>query len=721
MYYDTMYLGEKMQNEKLKILLALTAFQVLANVLILLDVLVAKQIFGFVYFTIVPGLLIIQLFKPDEIRKMEILTFSVGLSVAFLMFIGLLVNELGFLFGITGPLSLVSLLTVLNIFVFVSTILVILRNDFSVLQKLRINGRPHPGHLFLLIIIITSILGTLWMTIYKDNTILLLTLSLIALLFSMGALSNKIFPSKIYKIAVLISGLAILLHAALIFKYPISYGSDTSYELFIYESTETQGYWNSTLFRDQLHGRLNSMTSITILPTIYSKILNMNPLYVRKIIYPTIFSIVPLALFQFWQKNFGHNRAFFAVFLFISSITFFTEMIGLGRQMIAELFLALLLITIFYNKKSIFNKACYVIFSVALVISHYAVAEILLGLFILAMLTVLLFTRKLTKKATITMAAFLLVVMFTWYIYTSHSTVFESTLSFGNYILEQLDEFFNLSSREPTVLRALGLEKPETIWNLISRVSVYLTELLIVLGFIGLITKRVEVKLETEYFFLTVVTMLFLGLVIIMPGMSRTLNVTRFYHILLFILAPLCVLGSEFPTNLFFKNKKYRQNFAFILLLTVLVPYFLFQSGFIYDLVNNESYAPVSLHRMDAYRLYFWSGFIDDQSVSGIKWLSTNVDFKRSHTFADLSSIRHELRTYGLIPDWHVTPLSNTTIISEGNIVYLNSLNSIHDITVTGRMVAGGVYTYPTSQLPFLENMSIIYTSGGAEIYKNPS
>jgi len=712
--------GENMQNKKLEILLTLTAFQLVANVLILLDASVAKQIFGFAYFTIMPGLLIIQLFKPDEIRKMEILTFSVGLSVAFLMFIGLVVNEFGFLFSIPEPLSLVPLLTALNIFIFASTILVILRNDYSILQKLRINGRPHPSHIFLLIIIITSILGTLWMTIYKDNTILLLTLGLIALLFSMGVLSNKIFPSKIYKVAVLIAGLAILLHAALIFKYPISYGSDTSYELFIYESTETQGYWNSTLFQDQLHGRLNSMASITILPTMYSKMLSINPLYVRKIIYPIIFSIVPLALFQFWQKNFGHRRALLAVFLFISSITFFTEMVGLGRQMIAELFLALLLITIFNNKKTFFNKACYVIFSVSLVISHYATAEIVLSLIILIISTALMLTRKLTRKATVTMTAFLLVVMFTWYIYTSHSTVFESTLSFGNYVLEQLNEFFNLSSREPTVLRALGLEKPETIWNFISRVFVYLTELLIVLGFIGLITKRVEVELETEYFFLTVVAVLFLGLVIIMPGMSRTLNVTRFYHILLFILAPLCVLGSEFLTKLLFKNKNYKQNFASILLLAVLVTYFLFQSGFVYELVNNESYAPVSLHRMDAYRLYFWSGFIDDQSVYGVKWLSTNTNFKQSHVFADLSSIRNELRTYGLIPDWYITPLSNTTIISKGQIVYLNSLNSIHNITVTGTMVAGGVYTYPTSELPFLENMSKIYTSGGAEIYKNP-
>ncbi|MEM3769705.1 MAG: DUF2206 domain-containing protein [Candidatus Bathyarchaeia archaeon] len=707
-----------MQNKtKLKTFLTLIALQLTANALILLNIPIVRQTFIFAYFTLMPGLLIIQLLKPKDLRKTEILTFSVGISVALLMFIGLFVNELGFSIGITRPLSLVPLLTALNIFILASTILVISKGDYTILQKIKINEKPHTIHLLILLIITTSILGAIWVTIYRNNTILMLTIALIAITFSIGLFSNKVFPPKSYKIAILGIALAILLHATLIYKYPIPYGSDTSYELYIYESTENKAYWNSTLFRDQLHGRLNSMASITVLPTIYSTILNLDPLYVRKILYAVIFSFVPLILFQFWQKNFGYKRSFIAVFFFMSSITFFTEMVGLGRQMIAELFFALLLIIIFNRKRTFFDNACYAIFSVALVISHYALAEIFLGLIILTTLIVLILTRKPTRKATITMTAFFLVVMFTWYIYTSHSTVFESTVSFGNYVLEQLDEFFNLSSREPTILRALGLEKPETIWNLASRVFFYLTELLIALGFIALITKRTDIKLENEQFIFTIVAMFFLGLTIVMPGMSKTLNATRFYHILLFILAPLCVLGSEFLTKLIFKQ---RHNLASTsLLFMVLVPYFLFQSGFIYELVNNESYAPLSLHRMDPYRLYFWAGFADDPSVHGVKWLSANVNFKQTHIFADLSSIRHLLRAYGLIPDRYVTSVSNTTIMSQGQLVYLNSLNTVHNVTVTGSMAIGRVYTPPTNEISFLENMNKIYTNGGAEILQN--
>jgi len=704
---------------RIKIFLTLLFLQLIVNVSIFLNVSIARQVLSLVYFTIMPGLLIILLMKPKELDQIEIVVFSVGLSLAFLMFAGVLVNELGPLLGISRPLSLMPLLTVLNMFLLVITFLTALRNDRDNFFEIKVDWKITPTLIFLLFLPAISIFGAIWMTIFRDNVFLLFIIALIALFIVLGMIfSKRVLPQKLYAVAVFLIALSIIFHSCIIFKYPISYGSDTSYEYFIYKSTEIKAYWDSTLFRDMLHGRLNSMASLTVLPTIWSTVSGVDSLYVRKVLYSVIFSFVPLILFQFWRKKYGLTRSFFAVFFFVSSITFYTEMMGLGRQMVSEIFLALLLLSIFNGKRTPFNKMCFVIFSAGLVMSHYALAEIFLGLSILTVLFVFLLTRKSSRKITVTMVMLLFVFMFAWYIYTSHSATFESTLSFGNNVLAQLNEFFDPSSREPTILRALGLEQPKTVWNLLSRIFLHLTEFFMVLGFFGLITKKVDVKLETDHFALTVVAAFFLALVIVLPGFSKTLNVTRFYHVLLFLLAPLCILGAEFLIKLLFKQR--RKGFTSILLLGVLIPFFLFQIGFVYELTGTESWAPLSLHRMDEYRLYFWSGYVDDKSVFGIKWLSTNTNFKQSHIFADLSSIRHELRTYGLILDWHITPLSNATILSKGHMVYLNSLNSIHNITVTGTMVAGGVYTHPTSELPFLENMSKIYTSGGAEIYKNP-
>lgn len=681
------------------------------NVLIFFDVPVARQIISFAYFTIMPGLLVILLIKPKELDRVEILVFSVGLSIAFLMFIGLLVNELGPLLGISRPLSLMPLLTALNAFVLAITFLIALKNIRSKFLKTKINWKITPTLIFLLLLPAISILGAMWTTIYGNNIFLLLTIALIALLVFLGGFSKHILPQKLYALAVFVITLSIIFHSCIIFKYPISYGSDTSYEYFIYKSTETRAYWDSTLFWDMLHGRLNSMASLTVLPTIWSTILGMDPLYVRKILYSVVFSFVPLILFQFWRKKYGLTRSFFAVFFFVSSITFYTEMMGLGRQMVAEIFLALLLLSIFNGKRNLFNKMCFVIFSAGLVMSHYALAEIFLGLSILTVLFVFLLTRRLSRKITVTMVMLLFVFMFAWYIYTSYSATFESTLSFGNNILAQLNEFFNPSSREPTILRALGLEQPKTVWNLLSRIFLHLTEFFIVLGFFGLITKKVDVKLETDHFALTVVAAFFLALVIVLPGLSKTLNVTRFYHILLFLLAPLCILGTEFLIKLLFKRRKER--YALILLLSVLIPFFLFQTGFVYELTGTKSWAPLSLHRMDEYRLYFWSGYVDDKTVFGIKWLSENVNLRRARIFAGSASMRHMLRTYGLIPDGYVTPLSNTTTLTKKGVVYLNSLNSIYNTIVVNYR-----YAYPSSNLTFLEDMNKMYTNGGSEIYK---
>jgi len=616
-----------MENKtRIEVFLILVFFQLIVNASILFDIPVARQIISFTYFTVMPGLLIILLIRPRELDQIEVLVFSVGLSVAILMFIGLSVNELGPLLGNFRPLSLTPLLTALNIFLLTVTLLIALRNNRSSLFETEINWRITPSLIFLISLPVISIFGAIWTTIYGNNIFLLLTIALVALLILLGAFSKRILPQNLYVIAVFIISLSIIFHACLIYKYPIAYGSDTSYEYFIYRSTETRAYWDSTLFPDMLHGRLNSMASLTILPTMWSTISNIEPLYVRKIIYPIIFSFVPLILFIFWRKKYGTTISFFAAFFFISPITFYTEMMGLGRQMIAELFLALLLLSIFNGngKRSIFDKLCFVIFSAGIVVSHYALAEIFLGLSVLTILFVFLLTKKPPRKITINMVVFFFVFMFAWYLYTSHSATFESTLSFGDNVLAQLNEFFNPSSRERTILRALGLEAPETVWNLLSRIFLHLTEFLMVIGFFGLILKKINIKLETDHFVLTVVATFFLALVIIMPGLSKTLNITRFYHILLFLLAPLCVLGAEFLIKLLFKQQK--QRLASILLLCVLIPFFLFQTGFVYELTETKSWAPLSLHRMDKYRLYFWSGYVDDETLFGIEWLCGNVN-----------------------------------------------------------------------------------------------
>lgn len=57
--------------------------------------------------------------------------------------------------------------------------------------------------------------------------------------------------------------------------------------------------------------------------------------------------------------------------------------------------------------------------------------------------------------------------------------------------------------------------------------------------------KGKKVQLQREQFMFIVAAVTLLAALVVISGLANTMNMTRFYHILLFILAPLCILGIE--------------------------------------------------------------------------------------------------------------------------------------------------------------------------------
>jgi len=704
-------LGKWKSRDFLVIILFL---QLIVYAMVFFDVPVATQVVGFIYLTFVPGFVITKLLKLDELDRLETVLFSVGLSVAFLMLAGLFVNEFGLLFGVSKQLSLMPLLIILNSFILIGGVLVYLRSENVKLfgaETLRLS----PVALLFIVLPILSVVGTLWVNAFENNLVLLVMLMAISLLFVVGLISKKFLPPKLYPLAVLMIGISLLCHSLLVSNYLVTFGSDNPVEYFVFKVTENNAYWSSVFMypRDVGYGRINSMLSVTILPTFYSSLLNMDATWVLKILYPLIFSFVPLALYQLWQKNVGAKRAFIATFLFMTQSTFYTEMLGLNRQIVAELFFVLLLLVVLSKKMKPFNKMiCFTIFGVGLVTSHYALAEIFL-IFISFVWISLVAMKRPSRNITVTIVVFFLVAMFSWYLYTSNAAVFDSLVSFGNYVRDQLDQFFDPASRGQTVLRGLGLESPPTIWNTFSRAFAYLTQFLIVVGFIGLIIKRINIHVEKESFMFTVMAMIFLGALIAVPGLASTMNMTRFYHILLFFLAPLCVLGAEFLVKLM--SKRRTELGASVLLLIVLVPYFLFQTGFVYEVTRSQSWSlPLSKYRMDAVFLRLYMGYFDESDVFSASWVAKNVDVENSQIYADGASRNDVLTIYGMIYRGYVLGLSNVTIVANNGVVYLSTLN-----VVDGLIVSGG-RLWNSSELSFIfDNLNTVYTNGGSEVYKN--
>jgi uncharacterized membrane protein len=285
-------------------------------------------------------------------------------------------------------------------------------------------------------------------------------------------------------------------------------------------------------------------------------------------------------------------------------------------------------------------------------------------------------------------------------------------LYFGDYVYRQLGEFFNIEARQETVLRGLGLETPPTIWNAISRAFAYLTEFFIFTGFIGLVMKRTKIYGEKDYFLFILVSMTFLAALILIPGLANTMNMTRFYHILLFFIAPLFVIGAELVVKEVFKRKS--MFLTSVLLLIVLIPYFVFQTGFVYEVTGIQNFSlPLTKHRLNVIQLYGFFGYVDAYGVFGAKWLSRNVAAGHKQLYSDYWSRINELRGYGGVYVGDVKTLSNITTIAANGMVYLGPLN------VIGGKIVGNYYTWNSSEIEFLQDMNKIYSSGGSEIYKN--
>jgi len=686
--------------------------QFIVGAMVFFDVPVARQVIGFIYFSFVPGFIIVKLLKLAKLDRLVTILFSIGLSIAFLMLTGFLTNEFCFLFGISKPLSLIPLMMVLNSLILVGGTLACLRDKnakFWAAKTFEIS----PLSLLLICLPILSIVGAFWVNAIDGRSILLFMIFTTAVIFSLTILCNKLTPSKLYALTILSIAVALLFHSSLISNY--IYGSDIHTEYYAFKLTQENGYWNSTAyFVDPRFGRFNTMLSITLLPTIYSNILNLDGTWVLKIVFPLIFSFVPLGLYKVWRTNLSKKMAFISALLVMSQMTFYGEMLGLTRQIIAELFFVLLFLVLM-NKKldPAGKKVLFTIFSIALVVSHYGIALIFLFFIAVAWLYSFLIKRK-CKTLTLSLVALFFVIMFSWYIYTSASASFESIVSFGDYVYHRLTDFFDPTSRGTDVMRGLGMETVESYWQVLSRIFAYATQFFIVVGFVALMTRRKKKDFDLEYVMFSSLGMVLLAMTILLPGFALTLNMTRFYHIILFFLAPFFVLGCEALIR--FLGKRRKQLYVQILILIVLIPYFLFQTGFVYEITGSSVWSvPLSKYRMDKLQLYSY-GYVDESSAFGAQWISKNIDIKHTQIYADSTSRYKVLSSYGMIYEGDINVLSNTTTLTSHSTVYLSKLNVFY-----GKIV-GTNHIWNTSEFSsFFNDINKIYSNGGSDIYTNVS
>ncbi|HUS49128.1 MAG TPA: hypothetical protein VMZ91_03130, partial [Candidatus Paceibacterota bacterium] len=335
-----------MQLTKNKFFYGILIYGLFINLLVFFDIqfLYLRAIFSFIFLITIPGLLIMLMFKIREINSWEYLVYTIGLSVAFLMFGGLFINWVLPLVGIDKPLSLVPLLISFNVLLLIFWVITYKRNK-EILLEIKPPKLDRLNKLFFTIPTIFPILSIFGVSILNNqgpNYLTLIMLGGIAIYVFFIVLFRKKLNENIYHWAILMMSISLLLMYSLRSWY-IS-GGDIHQEYQMFQLTKENFHWSMSNFPRNAY---NACLSITILPTILSSFLNINDEYIFKLVFQIVFSFVPVIIFLFLKRHAKGIIAFLASFFFISQWQFINQMPTVIRQEIAILFFALFLIALF--------------------------------------------------------------------------------------------------------------------------------------------------------------------------------------------------------------------------------------------------------------------------------------------------------------------------------------------------------------------------------------
>jgi uncharacterized membrane protein len=727
-----------MNDSNLRFLLYILSFQALVCASILFDIQFVRQVLGFIFIAFIPGFLLLKAFRIERPHLAETIVLSVGLSLALLMVIGFLLNELGTLTILTAPLATEPLVIVINIIVVGLCAISFLTNkEYSRLDPKSWGKFWRYLPFFLLPVL--SVIGVLFISYFQINLVSILVVAFIALFFVVSAFRPKL--SSYYPLILFSIVLAILLSSALMSNY--MYGDDIQVEFRTFLETKNAMYWNPQNYSTIQQSSDNSMLSITILPTIISNVLNIEPSLVFKIVFPIIFSLVPLGLYELYRRQFTEKVAFISVIFLIANFYFFTQLLTNSKQMIGELFYVILFLELL-SKSGESHRSNWIILVLALfglIVSHYSLDFIFILFILFTWLGGQLFFKRTIKKISASFIVFTSCLVFFWYIYVTSAGPFDKFVGVTKRTINSfMTEFFSSSSRGEDVQTALGITARPSMLHTVGTILYDITILLILIGFIALILKWRKRETSCDFRLLAGLNIILLIAAVLLPRFAGFLELGRLYQILLMFLSPLFVIGCEaLFTSLLakvknkktidLKDEKIRTTISLVLTFIILVAFFLFQTGLVYEITNDPAPSSFSL---SYYRMQNSPILIHESDVFSAQWLSKYGDITHMPTYSDSVSIGHVLTSYSTIDLGMIFLLSNTSGIFRHPDLISNVMPTVANtsyIYLRQYNVLNGIINWDTreniwynvSELPILNNTGVfinkIYSNSDSEIY----
>ncbi|SDF23731.1 Uncharacterized membrane protein [Methanolobus vulcani] len=712
-----------MNNTKSNTVLFFLVFTLITNISIILNIPIFRPILGFLYFTTIPGCLILYILKLNETTASKFFMYSVGLSISFLFLSGLAINSLYPV--IACPLSVNNSLLVIDVFMLVLFLLSWIRNKKNYAFHLRSNSLNFKFNsknnsispaIFPIIFPFLAIFGSYLMNTEGNNCLLFILLVLIPIYSLCIIYFGGRVPNSTYLIAIWMIGLSLLFMHSLS-SYYIK-GSDIHKEYYIFKLTLNKLYWN---LQTTNSNELNSLLSVTILPVLYQQFTGINEQYIYKIIYPLIFSFVPIGLYILFQKYMNNQYSFIAVLFFISQGTFIFEMFEHARQEIAFLFFILSVVVLFDIDISVFNKkVLFIVFSASVILSHYSTAYVfyifLLGSWILLYIFKY-FDKKCDVKPNISFNLIILffVFIFLWYSLITREPFNDLTRFFYKSYLELANAFL-MESRDATALRAVGIGMSTQIpYKLFFWVRT-ITLLFISLGSVSLFKNYKNTTFEIEYLAMSAVGLVLMFSMIILPFVSSGYGITRLYLQTLIFLAPCFVIGGEiFFQNIFkigsITRHKIKKEHAIIFVAIVLVMQNICATTFIFNIFGVPYSEDLNINGPSRDSVYIY-----EQEVYGASWLAlynpTNITIN-----SDFPGYQRVLLGYTSKNKYDVPMNENFfeyNVSQKNEYIYLRWSNVINNIVYPSSLYRVHTEVVNISQYDaILSGTSNIYNNGG--------
>ncbi len=580
--------------------------------------------------------------------------------------------------------------------------------------------------------------------IFQNNLFIIAMIAgicVIILLVAFNKLNKNYYPHIIGSI-----GFAMLLQNTLI--SPGLIGSDIHTEYYFYNmALDGWDYTNPHPY--------NSAIGATVIAPFLTNVFRIPGTWIFKFIFPLLFAFVPYLLYFIFKKEFKAKVAFFSALFFIIVPTWSMELIGVPRQMLGELMLALSLYLIIVSSWKLRTRIILLIIAGTMgALFHYLMGPVIALYLGVGGFFLIFFKRRVFPiKWLAVILAMIVVSGLSYYAFVSEGMPLK-LLTTGSEIVgilakdalpsSAVEQEYTLFNEEPVIDPEVVLEAEDVVeivtdgdkggitkfithtsplikaaWGgdflevdlggKVFRIFQYLTQLSIVVGCVIIFKNRK--KYSAEYLSFALAAILLLGVVMFLPHFASLINATRFYHLTLFLLAPAFVVGGQF----IFRNIK-------LLAILLIIPYFLFTSGLVFEATQKEDITKISMPyaiSLSNYRVDMVGVFTDNDMAVRDWAVENNI---AEDTYADThSQLLLWEKAYTYWKDFEVDLRAKTFVA--GNYIFLSERNNEDQAIVlrpkTGGSSSGRRVSYSYSELGLDEVIDqgiILYQQGNAFI-----